>query len=646
VARTRRFDRAVRVALVVVAVSLALAAVVRHGRDAGPSPDGRLYLAVAKEVAEGHGPVMPDGSLMTMRAPLYPAMLGAGMAVLGDPLAADVARALVALLMFAAIGAIAWWWYGWAAATLAVLLIAAAAPVLDVLADWYPDGLVVALSLTALLLLDAATLRGSLRVAVFAGLVLAVAVLVKETAGFVAAGPVIASLARVDRDGWGWVRPTGVAALVSSATVTPWLVLHAVVEERFFLTSITGLGAMGVLLGWFLVVATCALVVWPPASVRARLVRVAQRISTPRAAIAAASVTAVTWAGAIAIGLGGGITLQADGTTASAGEILRDRLAPALGMPLLAALGVGVLGVGVARRQRRALVHAGAFSTYVPLMLLWPLNGSLFVARTGLVAVALVHVASAHAVVVVVRRVAHTLRTQTRTTVVRGGVALGATAVVASCAWAGVGAVRTAPIAPLRHGPELQAVSAWLSEHVEPGTPIMGTYLGWTWIARETDAAYPVHLAPWTHLDLTGTSEWFRPVDAVPVVGDPEPYRPDSYGQDWLAVRRHGTKGYLLGLSQTGLLESLRDTGARYLVYTAGELRAPAALLPVLESIDGLQEVERFGDTVVLAVDPHGLEPLADPPLWTDAVTRAWLELEAGRALPASVGGSADSGGL
>lgn len=511
-----------------VAVTLALASVVRHGRDAGPSPDGRLYLAVAKEVAERHGPVMPDGSLMTMRAPLYPALLGAGMAVLGDPLAADVARALVALLMFAAIGAIAWWWYGWAAATLAVLLTAAAAPVLDVLADWYPDGLVVALSLAALLLLDAATLRRSLRVAVFAGLVLAVAVLVKETAGFVAAGPVIASLARVDRDGWGWVRPAGVAALVSSAAVTPWLVLHLIVEDRFYLTSITGPAAIGVLSSWLLLVAICALVVWPPPPVRARLVRVAQRISTPRAAIAVACVAAVTWACAIAIGLGGGITLQADGATANAGDILRDRLAPAFGMPLLAALGVGALGVGIARRWRRALVHAGALSAFVPLLLLWPLNGSLFVARTGLVAVALVHVASAHAVVVVVRRALTALRTEARTTLVRAGAALGATAVLASCAWAGVGGVRTAPIAPRPHEPELQAVSAWLSANVEPGTPIMGTYLGWTWIARETDAAYPVHLAPWTHLDLTGTSEWFRPVDAVPVVGDPETYRPDS----------------------------------------------------------------------------------------------------------------------
>jgi hypothetical protein len=479
-----------------------------------------------------------------------------------------------------------------------------------------------------------------LRVAALAGLVLAVAVLVKETAGFVAAGPVIASLARVDRDGWGWVRPTAVTALVSSAALTPWLVLHLVVEDRFFLTPISGVAAVAVLLGWLALVAMCALVVWPPAPVRARAALVAQRIATPRAAIVAATAAAVTWACAIAIGLGGGITLQADGTTTTAGEILRERLAPAFGMPLLAALGVSLLGVRVARRQHRALVHAGALSTYVPLMLLWPLNGSLFVARTALVAVALVHIAAAEAVVVVVRRAVHAVRARTdTTTVVRVGAALGATAVLATCLWAGVGAIRTTPIAPRPHEAELRAVSAWLSDNVEPGTPIMGTYLGWTWIARETDAAYPVHLAPWTHVDLTGTSEWFRPVDVVPHVGDPEAHRPRSHGQDWLAVRRHRTKGYLVGLSQTGLLGSLRETGARYLVYTAGELRAPPELLPILERIDGLQAVARFDDTVVLAVDRHRLAPLDDPPLWTDPATRAWLERAADRALPASVGG-------
>jgi hypothetical protein len=599
-------------------VAVTVGALLHHARDADPGSDARISLAVARQVAEGHGPVMPDGRLMTMRAPLWPLVLGGFMAVFGDPAGADVARVLVAVGVVLSIVALGRWWYGWWAGLLAALLALCAPPLLSVLSDWYADGASVAVALLALLLVDRAVTTRSTRIALGAGLAVAAAVLLKESAGFVAVAPFVAALARVDRDGWSWLRPAALTAFVATSAVTPWLVIHVAVEDRFFLTSIDGNAALAVLAGWLVVVALLGVAAARPLELAPR---------SRRFAVTAAVVVMLAWTAVAAVGLSGGLGFDAQGTRNTPWDIVDGYLLPAFGVPVLAVAGIVVLVVRTLRRERVALVHAAAFAAYLPLMVLWPLNGSVFVARNALVGVLLVHVAAGEAVVVAIDRLARVLRSPHHPT--RRLAAFGlAIVVLASCSWAAVDGVRAKPARPVAQARDLDALSAWVQRNVPRGTTIMGSYLDWTWLSRATGDRYRVVLAPWTHLALAHSQPPFRPIRVVPVTGDPatEPVR--DYGTDWLAVRRSDTKGYLLGLSQTALIDALRSTHSRYLVITGGSVFAATAIVPTLRRIGGIEQVRWFGHTVVMRVDPEHLVPLHDPPLWTDASTRAWLRRE------------------
>jgi hypothetical protein len=593
----------------------------RWARGAAPGSDARLLLAVARSVADGAGPRLPDGDLMVFRGPVWPSLAGTVLRVAGDGPGLALIRAGGAAALGVALVALGRRWYTWAAGLLAVVLAATTAPpVLGVLADWYTDPLGVALVFAALVVLDRALVTGSGRQAVAAGALLAAAVLTKESTGFAAVGPVAAALALADRDGWGFLRPLATAAATATALVGPWLTLHVVVEDRFFLTLVEGAGAWLLLGGWWALTATIA-----AAAFRLRS-RPPDRWRRPRRRTAAllAAATVAGWAAVAFAGLAGGVPQEAQDVQFGPLEIVRRFLLPALGPWPLVALGLAALARGVARRERGALGHAAALGSFVPVLVVWPLSGSVFIARNGLVAVLLVHLAAGAGVV---RAVSWSVRA--RSSPVAGSLARAlpvAAVVVVVLAVAGPAARRTwekVPPRPPDRLADLDAAAAWLRPRLRPGEGLVGSYLAWARLAWHLGPGHPVHLLPSAQVRLDAATGQLRSVPVVPVVGTPRRVEVEAGTDDWIGVLRHPNKGFLSALSRARLVEELRAAGARFLVLGQGSTRDGPELAVTLESTAGVRRAATFGSVIVLAVDP---DRLADAPLPPAASRRATIE--------------------
>ncbi|MGZ4677677.1 MAG: ArnT family glycosyltransferase [Acidimicrobiia bacterium] len=597
---------------------------VHHAGTAAPGTDAMINLAVARRFAAGLGATLPDGRLMTFRAPLWPVTTGVLMWGLRDPLGAYVARALVAASVAVGVLVLTRRWYGRSTALVALMLTFATTAVLGVLGDWYADGLAASLALVGLALLERAVRSGERSSAVVAGAVFGLAILTKENASFVMLGPVVAALAVTRRRGWAWARPAVTAFAAAGAVVVPWLWVHLAVEHRLYLTSVRGTGAFVVVAG-VSAAAFVGLLAAFRAGVPGRRLVEAVRAAVERVGPGtAALVLLALWVGAITAGLAAGLPFAAAGADVDRMAIVRDELLPAFGLVPLVVVAVGALAIGVRRRARSEVAHAAAIVGMLPVLVLWPLNGSPFVARNAILAVVLVQIAAARGVVLV-WRAARTAVTRDRA---RAAIPVAAALVAAvAAAWAVVGVsfgpARTPSVVASERVRDLDALDGWLGAHVRPGTPIVGSYVDWTWIARDRPDRFDVHLAPWTHLAADGPH--LRPAPVIPVTGDPEPSPPRPYGEDWLAVTRSPTKGYVLGLSQTALLAELRRTRARVLVVTNLAVRSPIAIVNDLERIPGIRRAARFGRTVVLTVERARLRRVPDVRTWVDAAACRWL---------------------
>ncbi len=607
----------------------------RWARGAVPGSDGRLLLAVARSVAEGAGPRLPDGDVMWFRGPVWPAAAGTVLRLAGADAGPALIRAGGAAVLAVALAGLGRHWYGWAVGLTAVALAGTTAPpVLAVLADWYTDPLAVALALGALIVLDRALAERSDRHAFAAGVLLAVAVLTKESTGFVAVGPVAASVALADRHGWGFLHPVAVAAATATGLVGPWLTLHVAGQDRFFLTLVEGERARVLLAGWWLLVAvlTVTAIRWRRAGPER------WRRPGPRTAVLVATVVVACWAAVVFAGLAGGVPRGSDGRFGT-WEILRRFLLPALGPAPLVALGAVVLGRAAVRRERSALAHAAALGAFLPLLVVWPLSGSVFVARNGLVAVLLVHLAAAAGTA----RVLGAVRRRAAAAVVRpalGPVILAAAAVtvVVVVATSAAATWRAVPDRPPNRFADLDAAAAWLRSRLDPGEAVIGSYLAWTRLAWQLGPAHPVHLLPSSRVRLD-TSGRLRSVPVVPVVGTPRRVDVPSGTDDWLTVLRHPDKAFITALSRDRLVAELRDAPARYLVLWGASTRDGEELAVTLEAMAGVERAAMFGWAIVLAVDADRLATAPVPPAAARAQTLDWLSRRGGgcerRTVPA-----------
>lgn len=151
------------------------------------APDDARYLFVGLSLLDGHGPVMASGSLFLFRAPLYPAVLAIGARIVGgDPvLGAHVMATGLALAGFA-LAVVLGHRLGGASAGVATAIVLAATPLLWRLLPTMRIDLTQAAAIIALLL---ALARPTPARWIVGGLVLAVAVLVKESSGTLALMP-------------------------------------------------------------------------------------------------------------------------------------------------------------------------------------------------------------------------------------------------------------------------------------------------------------------------------------------------------------------------------------------------------------------------------------------------------------------------
>jgi 4-amino-4-deoxy-L-arabinose transferase-like glycosyltransferase len=172
-----------RVAVLPLALAavLLLAAPLLLARPANLTSDESLYLAEAYNIAHGKGLTYPSGEPITHRAPLFPLVLAPAVA-LGAPGAAHTVTRAVVVIDALLLMLVAWRMAGALAGAIAGMAAAASSFLNGLGTTLYLDPMRCAFMLLALLALHEATRVAATRWCVAAGLCLAAAFLVKESA--------------------------------------------------------------------------------------------------------------------------------------------------------------------------------------------------------------------------------------------------------------------------------------------------------------------------------------------------------------------------------------------------------------------------------------------------------------------------------
>ncbi len=142
--------------------------------------DGSAYLAVAKNLRELKGPVFPDGTFMTFRGPIYPAIAAAGWTIL--PVTVKNGVWILRAAVIAASMSVGWLAWRITANQYAVVLaglLTAVSPLTLIAGGWFP--VPDALAWTFVVLALAIAARGSPKRIWLAGVLLALGYLTKET---------------------------------------------------------------------------------------------------------------------------------------------------------------------------------------------------------------------------------------------------------------------------------------------------------------------------------------------------------------------------------------------------------------------------------------------------------------------------------
>lgn len=594
---------------------VACALVVAWAPDRAPSRDETLYLAVATSVADGHAPRVPGGDPLTVRAPLYPLLLGLSIASLGDPGGPDFTRVLVATGLAAALLALALVLWGRGVAGLAVALggvalVYTGVPFLELAATLGIDLLAAALALTALCLLEVGARRSSMRVAAAGGLALGLAILVKETALVVAPVPVLVGLVRYRSDGPGFVRPLLAAYLAAGVVLLPWWVLYGFVEGRFFLTSLSGDRAVGAaVLAVATLVALVALVLRPPPRALAGpLAWIERLLARPGAGVAAALALISAWWLVVYVNLTRAVPGGTRGGDTALGEFLEREVFSRAGSGWLAAAGLAALAVGAWRGHRGDQTALLVVVSYLPVLAL--IASKDWSGRQVLVALLVLQVGVARAVVGLVAAAWRGGGQKSPKSLARALPALGAAAVIGAV----VTALAANGIVPARASDRekrsesaarsaLEDAAAWLEDNApEDSVILVGTDLGYR-LHRATSARYRLPAFPVVRLGLPRSGPPF-----VPVAEGSANIDLRRVGTSWLSIRRDPNRGFYSGLTQEALIRAINSEQADFVVLPGGaDAESAVAGTRVLKRVRGLTRRHNAGGArsllVVFAVD-------------------------------------------
>ena len=224
-----------RISIVIIGASaaifvLALALV----RPFGVSFDEAKYLGVGFSVIEGHGPQIVFGGYFLLHAPVWPTVVVAPAVALGiDPLTVGRALNAVCGLGLILLGSALAWRIRPAAGAFAAIALLATTYIHELTRTARLDVPSATLAVAYLALGLLAVRRGSTRYAIAAGLLFALAFLVKEIALPLAPVPTLAAL--LHRRAWRPIlRTTGWLLLSATVGVAPWFIFVAQQSGRVY----------------------------------------------------------------------------------------------------------------------------------------------------------------------------------------------------------------------------------------------------------------------------------------------------------------------------------------------------------------------------------------------------------------------------
>jgi 4-amino-4-deoxy-L-arabinose transferase-like glycosyltransferase len=607
--------------LSIAAIAGGVAIMVAVGLRPRPmGPDDALYASLAGRWLAGLPLQTMAGDPATIRAPGY--VLAAALATLAtdDWVAATrVVAAPAAALVVLASGLVARS-VGGRLTAIVVCLIVATPTLVVTMGGSGIDTVQLALVLAGLAVGLRAGPGWELRTAVLSGVLLAAAVLVKETSLVLFAWPALAAVCQPRPELRRALRWAAAATLTGVLVVVPWWIWVFAQTGDWFPTQLRGTAAIAGL-GLFGVAAVVSLL-GIRNGVASRLAGRAGRLGDRGPwGIALAVVGAFTISQARFSLSRRPSVAELAGTLGEVAALVPGPLVAAVALVVVIVV-MCVLAANQPPAVRSLLLGLVLISSSTAIVVLMGWE-----ARSTMASVVLALIVAVAAGVQVLRAlVARVPRRIPGATAAAGLVAVLTVVVGLAGAW---WAYAREPVArgPIRGwgSPTVQLAADWLAQHAAPGETIVTSWLfGWSFDA-DTAARYHWLLQPTLQLRVGRLGE----MPLVPVgtlFREPAPVPRETSG-DFLFVRYHETEHYYVGLEASALVADLKRPGVGHLVVSGESAQSSAGITTALDRWPGLHREIDFVDgprrIIVYSVDPGSVRAAPSDVQMTGSTVRS-----------------------
>ena len=523
--------------------------------------DESLYVAEALNIRNGDGVTYTTGSVVTHRAPLYPAMLAADFAIAGIsldagswiPRLATVANAVLAALLARRLA-------GGLAGLVAGVTAASSSYLNGLGATLFLDQVEVTFVLASLFILAVARDRGEARLYAAAGACLGLAILVKESAIQLAPLPLVVMLLAGAPSGWrgsiiAWMFGLGATA----GWWWVWVYLHS---GSVYLLGDPAAPTNKVLLLALADAVMAALVL---------LVRGRDWLKARPGGLQQAAGLALTvvWGAAFVVGLESQGWEHPRRYLTDVPAYMADVVAPALpAAPLIGAAFIWAFARSLRGDWGASLVTSAAL-LFLPFVLVaanreLSLRDSAPFLYAGILALGC-------AAAWLVAWGSRLSRGQGTPSFTFAGLSVVLVA-LAAITVQGFGRIERAEATTYESDWDniiARDTAQWLEDNVPAGTPLMSTRLYYSQVYFLADGQYPVQQLPTVLVQVDLRAE--TPVRARSTLFRWEEL-PERQRETWLYLTRYGAKGYYIAMAEEDLLADLRERRVQYLVLNTADL--------------------------------------------------------------------------